>query len=169
MRTRASRPTTTPSAKPRSWATTTSSSATAGSAGRSHWSTQGARITSGTGGTAETNPVRRPDAPAEGPARRHRLPLDAGARPDPLCRRPREDERLRHPGRLRREGQERMGRRAARMGEVRRARVHVAQRGPRRERQAPPRPDPARRSHSTRSPKSSPTTSGTGPSAGPTR
>ena len=40
--------------------------------------------------------IRRPDAAAEGPSRRHRLPLDAGARPDPLRRRPREDEHLRH-------------------------------------------------------------------------
>ena len=33
------------------------------------------------------DPVRRPHAAAEGPPRRHRLPLDAGARPDPLRRR----------------------------------------------------------------------------------
>ena len=36
--------------------------------------------------------VRRPDAPAQGAARRPRLPLDARPRPDPLRRRPREDE-----------------------------------------------------------------------------
>ncbi len=35
------------------------------------------------GGTAENDPVRRPRAAAEGPPRRHRLPLDAGARARP--------------------------------------------------------------------------------------
>ena len=58
-----------------------------------------------------------------------------------------EDEHVRHPGPVRRAGQERMGLRAQRMGQVRRARLHVAQRGPRQGRQDAPRPGPARRFH----------------------
>ena len=53
--------------------------------------------------------LRRPVAPAQGAARRPRLPLDARPRPDPLRRRPGEDEHARHPRHLRRGRQERVG------------------------------------------------------------
>ena len=67
---------------------------------------QGAnRLNSGTGDEIQ---LRRPHAAAEGPSRRHRLPLDAGPRPVPLRRRPREDEHLRDPGHVRRGRQGRM-------------------------------------------------------------
>ena len=50
--------------------------------------------------------LRRRADPAQGPARRPRLPLDARARPDPLRRRPREGEHPGRPGHLRRDSQD---------------------------------------------------------------
>ena len=82
--------------------------------GRSTWSTAGR--TGSSSGHGRRYPVRRPDAAAQGTRRRHRLPLDAGSRPDALRRRPREDEHLRHSGHLRRGRQERMVPRLERVG-----------------------------------------------------
>ena len=50
-----------------------------------------------------------PSPQRKGQPGRPRLPLDAGPRPDPLRRRPREDEHDRHPRHLRRGRQERVG------------------------------------------------------------
>ena len=90
-RTGSSSPITTPSAKPRSWATTTSSSGYG-------WFSRAVALVDQRGQPGHLghgrehlwhryrHPLRRPHAPAEGPARRHRFPLDAGARPDPIRR-----------------------------------------------------------------------------------
>ena len=70
-------------------------------------------------GIEATVELRRRPRPAQGPARRPRLPLDARPRPDPLRRRPGEDEHHGHPGHLRRGRQERVGQGARRVGQVR--------------------------------------------------
>ena len=141
-RTRASRPTTTPRAAIPSSATTISSWVTAGLPGRSAWSTAGAnRLGSGTG---DDDPVRRPHAPAQG------TPDDIAFRSMPA------HAQTRYAAGLEKMStygiQATFGEVAKnewydawqRVGQVRRARVHVAQRDPAR-RQAGQRHDPARR------------------------
>ena len=68
------------------------------------------------GGHDERDQVCRRHAPAQGTPRRHRISLDAGPRPDALCRRSREDEHLRHRGDVRRSRQERVVSRVPGMG-----------------------------------------------------
>ena len=79
--------TTTPRPTQRGQATTTSSWVTAGSAGPSRWSTRAraARPRARPRTSSRSSTSTRP--PAEGAARRHRLPLDARPRADPLRRR----------------------------------------------------------------------------------
>ena len=57
-------------------------------------------------GHGREHPVCQPLAAAEGACRRYRLPVDAGARADPLRRGAGEDEHVRHPRPVRRAGQE---------------------------------------------------------------
>ena len=90
----------------RSSATTTSSSATAGSAGPSRLVDEGEQRLADRPPRRTSSTSTRP--PAQGAARRPGLPLDARPRPDPLRRRPGEDEHGRHPRHLRRGRQERV-------------------------------------------------------------
>ena len=110
----------------RSSATTTSSWATAGSAGRSSWWTQGDEPAVRRARRTRSSTSTRPRSARGGRTTSRSARCRPTARPATPS--PGEDEHATASRHLRREGQERVGQGAERVGQVRQARLHVAQR-----------------------------------------